>query len=105
MATFVAVDDEGSSFVGVVDGFLSDDGETVEIGGMWVDPRLRRTGIGRELLVAVCDWARARGARKAGLWVRAANAPARLFYERAGFDVAATSDTAATAGFRLQRTL
>jgi GNAT superfamily N-acetyltransferase len=104
MATFVAVDGEAFPFVAVIDGFLSDNGDTVEIGGMWVDPRLRRTGIGHELLVAVCDWARERGAGRAGLWVRAANTPARFLYERAGFEVAAKS-AAGAAGFRLERTL
>jgi ribosomal protein S18 acetylase RimI-like enzyme len=72
---------------------------------MWVDPRLRRTGIGHELLVAVFDWAREHGARHAGLRVRAANTPARILYERAGFEVAVTSSAAGTEGLRLERTL
>lgn len=102
-ATFVA-DDDGT-FVGVADGFLADGGRTVEIGGMWVSPALRRSGIGRDLLGAVCDWARERGARRAGLWVRLDNDPARLLYENAGFAVARTSSASGREGLRLERKL
>jgi len=65
MATFVAVEEDG--FVGIVDGFLAEDGHTVEIGGMWVHPRRRRSGIGGELLSAILGWARERGATRAGM--------------------------------------
>jgi GNAT superfamily N-acetyltransferase len=102
-ATFVAVDD--GAFVGITDGFLSDDGGTVEVGGMWVSPGLRRSGIGHDLLCAICDWARARGARRAGLWVRTDNDPARLLYARAGFDIALISSEPQRAGLRLERAL
>jgi GNAT superfamily N-acetyltransferase len=51
MVTFVAAGESG--FAGVADGFLSEDGGTVQIGGMWVSPALRRSGIGRALLGAV----------------------------------------------------
>ena len=103
MATFVAVRQEG--FVGVADGFLSDDAQVVEIGGMWVSPSLRRAGTGRALLAAVCEWARERGAVRAGLWVRSANAPARLLYEREGFALARTSSGPVPQGMRLERIL
>lgn len=61
-ATFVA-DDDGT-FVGVADGFLSEDGKTVEIGGMWVSPEKRRSGIGddpasRGLWLGAGTWSRA----------------------------------------------
>jgi ribosomal-protein-alanine N-acetyltransferase len=101
--TFVAVDD--GTFVGVADGFLSHDGRTVEIGGMWVSPALRRSGIGSDLLAAACDWARKRGAGRAGLWVRMDNDPARSLYEGAGFDVTVTSSRPGPAGLRLERLL
>ena len=101
MATYVAVDE--SEFRGLIDGFLSEDGRTVEIGGMWVSPALRRSGIGRELLGAVCEWARGRGAERAGLWVRAANWPARLLYEREGFESAASPNHSGDTGLRLER--
>lgn len=100
MATFVAVD--GSTFIGVADSFLPEAGDTAEIGGMWVCPTARRSGIGRDLLEAVCDWARTRGAARAGLWVRATNTPARLLYERSGFELARTSGVAGETGLRLE---
>jgi GNAT superfamily N-acetyltransferase len=103
MATFVAT--EPSGFVGIVDGFLSDDGRMVEIGGMWVSPHVRRSGVGRELLAAVCAWGRTRGAQQAGLWVRSTNEPARNLYEREGFEFMRSSDTSGTPGLRLERDL
>lgn len=102
MATYVAIDE--TKFCGLIDGFLSEDGRTVEIGGMWVSPALRRSGIGQELLGAVCEWARVRGAERAALWVRADNWPARLLYEGEGFELAATSNSGET-GLRLERLL
>jgi len=103
MATFVAI--KRSTFIGVVDGFLAEDGDTAEIGGMWVSPTSRRSGIGRDLLEAVCDWAQSRGAVRAGLWVRQANTSARFLYERSGFELARTSEVAGETGLRLERLL
>jgi GNAT superfamily N-acetyltransferase len=103
MATFVAAD--GSEFIGVVDGFFAEDEGTVEIGGMWVSPEWRRSGIGAELLEAVCAWARTRGAVRAAPWVRKSNVPARLLYERSGFQLARTEEVAGEIGLRLERRL
>lgn len=101
--TFVA--DSSDGFVGIVDGFLAPDRRTVDIGGMWVSPDRRRSGIGSALLDAVCDWGRARGARTAALWVRDANADARVLYEHAGFKPADRSGEGDAAGVRLVLTL
>jgi GNAT superfamily N-acetyltransferase len=101
VATFVAV--EKGAFVGVVDGYLAGDRGTAEIGGMWVNPERRRAGIGRELLGAICDWARARGAVRAGLWVRRSNSPARHLYESDGFDSVEASG--GIVGLRLEKAL
>lgn len=99
MATFVAVD--RGAFVGIVDGFLTERAGTVEIGGMWVSPDRRRSGIGRELLSAILAWARETGASRVGLWVRESNEPARLLYESDGFEPSATT----RAGLRLEKML
>jgi GNAT superfamily N-acetyltransferase len=99
MATFVAVDRD--AFVGIVDGFLPEQAEAVEIGGMWVSPDWRRSGIGRQLLSAILAWARERGASRVGLWVRESNEPARLLYESDGFEPSETTG----AGLRLEKTL
>jgi GNAT superfamily N-acetyltransferase len=99
MATFVAVD--SGAFVGIVDGFMTEQSETVEIGGMWVSLDRRRFGLGSGLLDAILGWARDRGASRAGLWVRESNEPARLLYESHGFEPSKTPE----AGLRLEKTL
>jgi ribosomal protein S18 acetylase RimI-like enzyme len=53
--------------------------------GMWVDPGLRRTGVGRALVDAVVAQARAAGKRRVVLHVVADNTAARGLYEREGF--------------------
>lgn len=55
------------------------------VGGMWVDPGLRRRGVGAALLDAVVQWARERGFGRLELWAPA-HAPAALtLYRAAGF--------------------
>nr|WP_243438035.1 GNAT family N-acetyltransferase [Streptomyces sp. FH025] len=58
-----------------------------QIQGLAVDGTLRGRGIGRRLVEAVCDAARAAGARKMTLRVLGWNAPARRLYESCGFVV------------------
>jgi GNAT superfamily N-acetyltransferase len=103
MATFVAEVENG--FAGIADGFLKEGEGVVEIGGMWVAPSLRRSGVGRALLAALCEWARSRGAKRAALWVRGSNDAARYLYQREGFELATTSDVAGETGLRLERQL
>lgn len=52
---------------------------------MWVDPRVRRGGVGRALIRAASDWAAPWGADRVVLWVVAGNEPAIRFYQRLGF--------------------
>jgi GNAT superfamily N-acetyltransferase len=73
--------------------------ENAEEASFWVE------GVGRDLLAAVCAWARSRGAERAGLWVRSENQPARSLYEREGFEFARSSDGSGTRGLRLEREL
>lgn len=53
--------------------------------GMWVDPALRRLGVGERLVGAVRDWAAGHGARFVRLGVIVAEGAPRPFYERLGF--------------------
>lgn len=53
--------------------------------GMWVDPRFRRSGVGRVLVDAVVAQARAAGRRRLLLNVVAGNIEAARLYEDAGF--------------------
>lgn len=55
------------------------------LGGLWVEPRYRRRGIGRMLIDAVIDWALARGAFRVGLWAPAHGPAALALYRKAGF--------------------
>ena len=96
MATFIARESNG--FVGVVDGFLSDDGRTVEIGGMWVSPSLRRSGIGRSLLAAVCAWASQRSTCTSG---RGSSSPAARTSPERACDSSASFDVVAAGAFAL----
>ncbi|MER7753447.1 GNAT family N-acetyltransferase [Kitasatospora sp. NPDC097643] len=58
-----------------------------QIQGLAVDGTVRGRGIGRRLVEAACDAARAEGARKISLRVLGWNAPARRLYEACGFVV------------------
>jgi len=52
---------------------------------MWVSPEHRGQGMADQLVAAVCDLARARGAGQVALWVADANPRARAVYQRLGF--------------------
>lgn len=56
-----------------------------ELLNITVAPEVRRHGVGRQLLAHVFDTARAQGAERIFLEVRASNLPAREFYLRTGF--------------------
>ncbi len=53
--------------------------------GMWVDPAFRQTGVGRALVQAVVEEARAAGTRRVVLHVVGDNTAAMGLYEREGF--------------------
>ncbi|MFI6155730.1 GNAT family N-acetyltransferase [Kitasatospora sp. NPDC051170] len=61
-----------------------------QIQGLAVDGTVRGRGIGRRLVEAACEAARAEGARKLTLRVLGWNAPARRLYESCGFTVEGT---------------
>jgi ribosomal protein S18 acetylase RimI-like enzyme len=89
---FVAT--ETGRVVGFIAGFVGQyrDGathgearDTVTLTRAWVDPQVRRTGVGRALARAVEDWACDKGARMLELQVTENNGPAIQFYESLGF--------------------
>jgi len=77
--------DEAGRLVGGCTGSTVDVWHWLTLDTMWVDPRLRRQGIARELLRAVEGQARARGCRWAKLNTWDFQAPG--FYERLGYVV------------------
>lgn len=73
----------GDTAVGIV--LLARRGERAWIGGMGVTPAARRQGIGRALMHAALERARALGSREAWLEVLTTNARAIALYEDLGF--------------------
>lgn len=60
-------------------------GRDAYIGELAVDETIESRGVGRALLAAATDWARAQGCERLTLQTGAANARARGFYEKLGF--------------------
>jgi GNAT superfamily N-acetyltransferase len=58
---------------------------TGEVPAIYLDPAVLGTGVGRELFEAATTALRDAGFAHATLWVLEANAPARRFYEKAGW--------------------
>ncbi len=84
---FVAENTDGG-LVGWVHGFLCQLLESdyrMEIGGLIVDERYRRNGIGRRLVTAIEDWAAERGADELSVRCREDRAEAHRFYESLSF--------------------
>jgi ribosomal protein S18 acetylase RimI-like enzyme len=79
----VAVD--GDEWIGIAVGSHTGDDERAHLYAMWVDPRARRTGVGRRLVDAVLAWAGAEGATEIELGATATNRAAVEFYEGLGF--------------------
>jgi GNAT superfamily N-acetyltransferase len=73
---------------GWIHGFLGQRLESdyrVEIGGLIVDERCRRSGIGRELVQAIENWAEERGATELSVRCREERAESHKFYESLSF--------------------
>jgi RimJ/RimL family protein N-acetyltransferase len=95
-AWLFAVDlDANEEVVGLVNGRRRPPG-TLMLFSMWVAPAHRRTGVGRELIGSLEEWARGWGVERTVLWVFGGNEPAIRFYERLGFTVEQDTDDAAT---------
>jgi GNAT superfamily N-acetyltransferase len=89
---FVA-ESAGGGLVGWIHGVLSQFLESdyrVEIGGLIVDERFYRKGVGRALVEHVESWAVDRGVRQASVRCRTTRAEAHLFYESLGYRRAKT---------------
>lgn len=84
LATFVAVvDDQDAGMVrGVRHAELED---TVYLISMWVDPRMRRRGVGSALIDEVVAWTRSIGRGRVFLDVRTQNTGAEQLYRAKAF--------------------
>ena len=84
LPTFIAIDD--SADVGMVRCARDETNtETAWLISMWVDPEVRRRGVGGVLVDAVIDWARHSGMKRVLLDVGDHNAPAISLYMSKGF--------------------
>lgn len=72
--------------VGVEQRLMIETGEPAEIVAMAVDVAARRHGVGRCLIEAACDWARARGCTTVFLRSNIARPEAHAFYPALGFE-------------------
>jgi len=80
----LVVEIPGTGVVGWVHGFLCqllESGYRVEIGGLVVDERWQRRGLGRHLVRALERWAADRGAAELSVRCRTERADAHRFYE------------------------
>ena len=90
---FVAETDPGSELIGWIQGSLAQYLESdyrVEIAGLVVDERVRRNGIGRDLVTRVEEWAAERGVVQASVRCRTTRPEAHCFYESLGYAAAKT---------------
>ena len=78
--------DNSGSPVGVVQGRRRPPSDCL-LFSMWVDPSVRKAGIGRRLVDGIQQWGESWGAERVVLWVLAANEPAMRFYDRIDFKV------------------
>jgi ribosomal protein S18 acetylase RimI-like enzyme len=77
---------DGERWLGMVVGrLLTDSPASAWLEALWVDPAVRRSGLGSGLIEAVATWSRDRGAQTLELSVTARNGPARALYAHTGF--------------------
>jgi ribosomal protein S18 acetylase RimI-like enzyme len=82
--TIVAVD--GDAWIGMSVGrLLGDAPDAAWLEALWVDPSVRRAGLGSRLIEAVAAWSRDQGARTLELSVTDNNESAKDLYRRCGF--------------------
>jgi ribosomal protein S18 acetylase RimI-like enzyme len=82
--TFMLSTPEGAN--GIVAGVHdAADQEVVHLMAMWVNPAIRGSGAGDDLVAAIVAWAASEGARVVRLHVMQGNDHARRCYERNGF--------------------
>ncbi|HEX5293293.1 MAG TPA: GNAT family N-acetyltransferase [Streptosporangiaceae bacterium] len=82
----------GGGVRGVV-GYSLPEPEAGYVASLYVSPRAQGSGTGRLLLAEAEQQMRARGARRARLWVFEDNAPSRAFYQRQGWQPDGSRET------------
>jgi ribosomal protein S18 acetylase RimI-like enzyme len=93
----VLVDVRGDKVVGVAS-YAMPSADEGYLASLYVDPAAQRLGVGRRLLAAVESRLREAGARRATLWVFAANTPSVAFYAKQGWRLDVETTTLAEWG-------
>jgi ribosomal-protein-alanine N-acetyltransferase len=91
---FAAVAEEAGAIRGLVHAYerpALEKAYEVVVQSLVVDRNVRNAGLGMQLMTAVETWAKARGAEQVVLHTRVDRADARLFYERIGYSISASS--------------
>lgn len=83
---------------GMVVGVLKPEARQVEMVALWVAENVRRHGVARSLVQAICGWARERGASEVTLDVTNESAAAIALYR--SLDFVAAAEPATTCGTR-----
>jgi len=82
---FLAIED--GHWLGMAGGvFEEEQPDRAELISMWVDPSVRRRGLGRELIETVARWAQEHDAARLDLWVTSTNEAAVTLYTRLGWE-------------------
>jgi ribosomal protein S18 acetylase RimI-like enzyme len=77
---------ENGAYCGIAGALLdAQDTATAQLVSMWVAPSHRRTRVGEELVSAIHEWAKSRGAQTLRLMVTSNNGAAIDFYTHIGF--------------------
>ncbi len=84
-AEILVADAGGGRIMGAA--LVGDDGHRGWFYYVAVAPKVRKSGLGRQLVAAGEDWMRRRGIAKSQLIVRAGNAQVQGFYEALGYGV------------------
>jgi GNAT superfamily N-acetyltransferase len=85
------VAEEQGMWVGLAGGMIAHDtgARGVLLFSMWVNPKHRRQGLGRELVRRIIEWSSMRGADQIELWVTQTNKAAQELYKSCGFTASA----------------
>ena len=85
-ATYLAFGHDPAVAIGMAGGYLHrEDSAEAVVWGVWVDPAARGSGIGRDLVSAVIDWATTRGCERVTLCVTDTSGAAISLYRELGF--------------------
>lgn len=83
------ITDQGGQRVGSVF-CVRETADTARLRLFLIEPEARGQGLGRRMLAAAMDWARARGHRRMTLWTHESHRAACALYARAGFRLTAS---------------